>query len=207
MSYLCTLWGRSCSSFSSSSTCTRSPGDTAKLGVTPWRCVPFQSAPAFPSCFRLSLEHTLTRVPPGAALGPNQAKSSQAKSRLLKKRRSQPESQGARMLESQKADLLQRPFWPFETRSDVCVYIQFCMLHIQYLCNLPFGPCPLPLLHCAAGASFSLFVGVDVFIWVLFRFVSFRLRTLSLANSICLLTFATCTLADFILAGPKDVCD
>lgn len=49
---------------------TRLPVDTARLGVIPQSCVPFQSAPAFPSCFRLSLEHTLTRVPPGSVTSP-----------------------------------------------------------------------------------------------------------------------------------------
>lgn len=95
---------------------------------------------------------------------PSQAKSSRAKSRLPKKRRSQPESQ--------KADLLQRPFWPFETRSDVCVYIQFACSTSNICATCPLTSHSAP---CAAGASFSLLVRGDVFIWVLFRFISFPL--------------------------------
>lgn len=153
---------------------TRLPGDTARLGVIPQSCVPFQSAPAFPSCFRLSLEHTLTRVPPGkrhithpkSQPYQSQAKPSRAEPKAVCQRKD------ARSQKAKKADLLQRPFWPFETRSDVCVYIQFACSTSNICATCPLTSHSAP---CAAGASFSLLVRGDVFIWVLFRFISFPL--------------------------------
>lgn len=122
---------------------------------------------------------------------PSQAKSSRAKSRLPKKRRSQPESQ--------KSWLATTPFLAlWDPLRCLCLH-PVCMLHIQYLCNLPFDLpfCPL----CSRSKFFASRSGRCLHLgFVSFHFVSL---TFSLANSICLLTFATCTLADFILAGAK----